>query len=97
MCLKSTSAENGAPGSPNLVGISREIIGFRNQGGATGHPQGAQVRTFIHNTGIESASFMLLQKQSRRILPIPNRYNSWLFLFFVWSIAQQSVLLRDEK
>ena len=40
----------GAPGPPDIVGLSLEIIGFRNWGGGpVGHPQGAQVKTLIFN------------------------------------------------
>ncbi len=42
--------EMGAPGSPDIVGLSSEIIGFRNRdGGPVGHPQGVQVKTLILN------------------------------------------------
>ncbi len=38
--------EMGAPGPPDIVGLSSEIVGFRNRGGGpVGHPQGVQVKT----------------------------------------------------
>jgi hypothetical protein len=40
----------GAPGPPDIVGASSEIIGFRNRGaGPVGHPQGVQVKPRILN------------------------------------------------
>ena len=37
----------GAPGPPDIVGLSWEIIGFRNRGGGpAGHPQGVQVNAY---------------------------------------------------
>jgi hypothetical protein len=40
----------GAPGPPDIVGGSSEIIGFRNRGGGpVGHPQDVQVETLILN------------------------------------------------
>ncbi len=40
----------GAPGPPDIVGLSKEIIGFPNRGGGpVGHPQGVQVDTLILN------------------------------------------------
>ncbi len=40
------SAGNGALGPPDILGLSLEIIGFRNRGGGpVGNPQGAQVKT----------------------------------------------------
>ncbi len=42
--------EMGAPGPPDIVGLSQEIIGYRHRGGApVGHPQGVQVKTLILN------------------------------------------------
>ncbi len=40
--------EMGAPGRPDIVGLSSEIVGFRNLGGGpVGHPQGVQLKTLI--------------------------------------------------
>ncbi len=42
--------EMGAPGPPDILGLSSEIIGFRNRGGGpVGHPHGVQVKTLILN------------------------------------------------
>ncbi len=42
--------EMGAPGPPDIGGLSEEIIGFRNRGGGpVGHPQGVQGKTQIYN------------------------------------------------
>ncbi len=42
--------EMGAPGPPDILGLSSEIIGSRNLGGGpVGHPQGAQDKTLIFN------------------------------------------------
>jgi hypothetical protein len=42
--------EVGAPGPPDILGLSKEIVGFRNRGGGpAGHPQGVQVKTLIPN------------------------------------------------
>ena len=42
--------ELGAPGPPDIFGLSSEIIGFRNRGwGPVGRPQGVQVKTLILN------------------------------------------------
>ncbi len=42
--------EIGLPGQPDIVGMSSEIIGFRNRGGGpVGLPQDVQVRTFFFN------------------------------------------------
>ncbi len=42
--------EMGAPGPPDIVGLSWEIVGFRDRGGGpVGHPQGIQVKTLILN------------------------------------------------
>ena len=39
--------EMWAPGPPDIVGLSWEIIGFRNRGGGpAGHPQGVQVNAY---------------------------------------------------
>ena len=40
----------GAPGPPDILGLSWEIIGFRNRGGGqVGRPQGVQVKMLILN------------------------------------------------
>ncbi len=40
--------EMGAPGPPDIVGLSQEIFGFRNPGGGpVGHPQSVRVKTLI--------------------------------------------------
>ncbi len=58
----------GAPGPPDIVGPSEEIIGFQKRGGGpVGNPQGVQVKTLILN--IKNASQKATMMVRNFVLP----------------------------